>query len=589
MSKLSLWKTFFLVCAFCAVKANTSPAQTFATLYSFHNIDGSAPYGDLVQGADGMLYGTTLKGGANTGCRGGLGCGTAFKMVPSGALTKLYDFCSQNSCTDGSAPESGMIQAADGTFYGTTSEGGANNSSSHCANAGCGTVFKLKPNGALTTVYNFCSQSGCTDGAGPPAALVRATDGNFYGPTTGGGAMGWGTVFKLTPVGTLNTIYSFCSQSGCTDGKEPQHALIQASDGNFYDTTSRGGPNVDHGTVFKMTPGGALTTLYSFCPQSGCTDGEDPFTGLVQGLDGNFYGTTAFGGANNSPSCGNLGCGTVFKMTPTGKLTTLYSFCSQSGCADGVTPNGLVQATDGNFYGTTQGGGTGGLGFGTVFKITPGGALSTLYNFCSQSGCTDGQIPIAALVQDTSGKFYGTTASGGASATCFLGCGTVFSLDVGLGPFVETLPTSGKVGATVIILGNNLTSATSVTFNGTPAAFTASSTAIKTTVPNGATTGLVSVTGPGGTLKSNVNFRVTPVILSFNPTSDPVGTVVTITGNSLTQTQGVGFGDYVPATFTVNSDTQVTATVPAGAKTGPVGIQTPGGIAISSTTFTVTP
>jgi uncharacterized repeat protein (TIGR03803 family) len=168
---------------------------------------------------------------------------------------------------------------------------------------------------------------------------------------------------------------------------------------------------------------GALTTLYSFCAQSGCPDGEYP-DALVRAPDGNFYGTTA-GGGNNSTNC-NIGCGTVFKMTPRGTLTTLYSFCSQSGCPDGSLPMALLGANDGNFYGTTEGGGNQSCtyGCGTVFKITPSGRLTTLYSFCSERGCTDGSRPTAALVQATNGDFYGTTQDGGEVN----GNGTVFSL-----------------------------------------------------------------------------------------------------------------------------------------------------------------
>jgi uncharacterized repeat protein (TIGR03803 family) len=194
--------------------------------------------------------------------------------------------------------------------------------------------------------------------------------------------------------------------------------------------------------------------------------------------------------------------GTVFRITAGGKLTTLYDFCSQANCTDGSYPNGLVQATNGDFYGTTNQ--SGAYGAGTVFKITPAGTLTTLYNFCSQTNCADGAYPLAGLMQDTNGNLYGTTFEGGA-----YGLGTVFTLSVGLGPFVETQTTSGKVGAAVKILGTNLTGATSVTFNGTPALFTVvRPSEITTTVPAGATTGTVQVVTPSGTLSSNVSFRV---------------------------------------------------------------------------------
>jgi uncharacterized repeat protein (TIGR03803 family) len=252
-----------------------------------------------------------------------------------------------------------------------------------------------------------------------------------------------------------------------------------------------------------------LTTLYSFCSHAGCTDGANPFAGLVQATNGDLYGATGAGGIGASVCApGQLtpvgGCGTLFKITPSGTLATLYSFCSQGECTDGMYPlAALIQGTDGYLYGTTSGGGANGEG--TIFKITPSGKLTALYSLCSQSGCSDGASPQAALIQATNGDLYGTTMSGGA-ATYY---GTVFSLSIGLGPFVEAQTTSGRVGAAVKILGTDLTGATSVTFNGTAATFTVvSPSLITTTVPTGATTGKVEVVTPGGTLSSNLVFRV---------------------------------------------------------------------------------
>jgi uncharacterized repeat protein (TIGR03803 family) len=467
----------FLVCAAAAIAL---PAQTFITLFRFDKTDGANPTAGLVQATDGNFYGTTYAGGSYD-------LGTVFKITPSGTLTTLHSFCSESGCTDGENPQAGLVQATDGNFYGTTFGNGTNR---------LGTVFKITPSGTLTTLHSF----DYTDGEQPEAALVQATDGDFYGTTFGGGVNGNGTVFKITPSGTLTTVYSF----GFTDGENPFAGLVQATDGNFYGTTYLGGV-YDVGTVFKITPSGTLTTLHSFCSETNCADGVSPFAGLVQATDGNFYGTTYAGGADGNDF------GTVFKVTPSGTLTTLHSFCSQSGCTDGENPQaGLVQATDGNLYGTTTGGGANGAG--TVFKITPSGTLTALHSFCSESGCTDGRYPEAALVQATNGKFYGTPGYGGVSSDCKYGCGTVFSLSVGLGPFVETQPASGKVGAAVKILGTSLTGATSVTFNGTAAHFKVVSggSEITTAVPADATTGKLKVVTPKRTLSSNVNFRVLP-------------------------------------------------------------------------------
>jgi len=565
-----------LLVALWLTTATAAPAQTFKSLVSFDGTNGVGPeYVSLVQGRDGNYYGTTVNGGAYYGERcSDAGCGTVFKITPGGTLTTVYSFCSLSGCPDGAEPSAGLVLGTDGNFYGTTYGGGVN---SGCA--GCGTVFKITPAGKLTTLYSFCALSGCADGELPYAGLVQATNGNFYGTTFSGGTndgcgngSGCGTIFKITPAGKLTTLHSFCSQTNCSDGAAPYAGLVQATNGNFYGTTR--GYGSGPGTVFEITPAGKLTTLYAFCSQSGC--GTYPLAGLVQGTDGNFYGTTESGGAYDR--------GIVFKVTPTGKLTTLYSFCSETPyCTDGTYPlAGLVQGTDGNFYGTTSAGGAN--GYGTVFKITPKGKLTTLYSFCSQTGCTDGQMPSGGVFQATDGTFYGTTYFGGSS-----GVGTVFSLSMGLGPFVSFVRNSGKVGANVEILGQGFTGTTSVSFNGTAAQFkVVSATYLTATVPNGATTGTVTVTTPGGTLNSNVIFRVTPQITSFKPTSGPVGTPVTIYGVSLTQTTKVTFGGVKATQFTVNSDTQVTAYVPTGAKTGHIAITTLGGTAVSSGIFTVT-
>jgi len=581
------WKVAWIVCLCCAAAVIASPAQTFTTLDSLQPKNGVAPEGALVQGTDGNLYGTAIYDGAH-------GYGTVFKITAAGKLTTLYSFCANTNCTDGEYPSGGLVQAINGNFYGTTGSGGTYN---------MGTVFQITPGGRLTPLYSFCTQPNCTDGTSPSAPLLQGSDGNLYGTTVGGGASspstcvyGCGTVFKITTRGALTTLYTFCSQPTCTDGENPEAGVVQGTDGNFYGTTALSGNNEtcpnNCGTVFKMSPAGTLTTLYTFCAQPNCTDGNVPRAGVVQGTDGNFYGTTSEGGIQYCGPYG-FGCGTVFKITPGGRLTTLHSFDLTDGA---YLLDGVVQGTDGNFYGTAFYGGITNNYYcsgtcGTVFKMTPKGALTTLYNFCTQANCADGDQPVASLAQATNGNFYGTTYQGGATSfTCTFGCGTVFSLGVGLGPFVETVATSGKVGATVTILGNNLTGTSSVSFNGTPATFTVvKSSEIKAKVPSGATSGTVEVTTPSsGTLKSNVAFRVTPQIKSFTPTSGPLGTKVQITGVSLTQTTGITFGGVTATMFSVTSDTQVDATVPTGATTGKITVTTAGGTATSAASFTVT-
>jgi uncharacterized repeat protein (TIGR03803 family) len=546
-----------------AAVTTAATAQTYTTLHSFDGADGFRPFAELVQGIDGRLYGTTSSYGAPSP-------GTVFKMNASGTLTTLHNF----DFTDGSYTYAGLVQAVDGNLYGAATQGGI----------GGGTVFKITPSGTLTTLYTFCSQSSCVDGAYPYQALIQATDGNFYGTTNGGGGTNFGgTVFKITPDGVLATLHTFCAQSGCPDGIYPQSALVEGTDGNFYGTTSGDGGRTSGGTVFKITPSGTLTTLYRFCAQTSCAHGNELYAGLVQGSDGNFYGTTRFGGAQ--------GWGTVFKITPTGMLTTLHSFCSRNLCADGGEPHAaLVRGTDGNFYGTTFLGGANNScslgGCGTIFRLTPSGKLTTLYSFCPQIDCADGEYPWGAVVQHTNGNFYGTAAYGGPD-----GDGTAFQLSLGLGPFVSLVSTSGKVGTPIKILGQGLTGTTAVSFNGTPATFKVwADTYLAATVPSGATSGPVAVTTPTGTLTSNQEFRIHPVIISVAPASGAAGTPVVITGTSFTQTTKVIFGGgKTAAIFTVDSDTQVTATVPAGAPTGYIVLSTAGGRSRSPDTFAVTP
>lgn len=448
-----------------AATAMLSSAQTFTTLVILDGTNGSDPYlGSLLQATDGNLYGTT------SGPAFGTAFGTIFKMSPAGVLTTLYSF---TLAAQGSTPYAGLVQATNGDLYGTTSAGGANN---------FGTVFKITTSGTLTTLYSFCAETNCADGSHPQTGLVQAINGDLYGTTSNGGTNNNGTIFKITPAGALTTLYKFNS----SDGIAP-NTLLRATNGYLYGTTGGGGAYAE-GTIFKITPAGSLTTIYNFNK----TDGAGPYGALIQATNGDFYGTTAQGGA--------LKYGTIFKLTPAGILTTLWSFDLTHGSHPFAS---LVQATDGNLYGTTQYGGA--HGHGTIFKLSSAG-LTTLHSFAGPEGA----VPQAGLTQDTNGDLYGTTVYGG-SICAAPGCGTIFRISLGLGPFVKTLPIAGVVGSTVQILGTGLTGATVVTFNGVSATFTVvSDNEIATILPTGAATGKVQVVTPNGTLTSNVAFEVAP-------------------------------------------------------------------------------
>jgi uncharacterized repeat protein (TIGR03803 family) len=561
--------TFAAMLALAVITTQPAQAQTYTVLANFDGTNGSYSLAPMVQATNGNLYGTTNQ------VIDGSGYGTVFEITTGGTLTSLYSFClggppSGGFCPDGDGPLAGLVQATNGYLYGTTQYGGPEPDP-------YGSVFKITTDGTLITSVNFGLFNGSCNC--PGAGLVQATNGDLYGATSYGGVNTGGAVFKITPAGTLSTVYSFCaniSSSECDptsisafDGNDPLAGLIQATDGDLYGTTVRGGIN-GGGTVFKIS-GDTLTVLYRFCSQingdGGCTDGSNPSSVLVQAANGNLYGTTAEGGSG--AACPDFfGCGTIFEITPAGTLTTLYSSCSQSGCADGANFSNLlgpqpalIQANDGNLYGTTPFGGTNGNG--TIFEITPTGTLTTLYNFCSQSGCADGGEPVGGLVQDTNGTFYGTTSVGNSTVL-----GTVFSLSMGLGPFVVTRPTSGKVTAAVQILGTNLTGATSVTFNGTAATFTVvSSSEITTTVPAGATAGLVEVVTPTATLTSNVPFVVpsapntTALASSLNPST--FGAAVTFTA-TVTSEGGTPTGT---VTFKNGSTTLGTGSLSSGEAT----------------------
>jgi uncharacterized repeat protein (TIGR03803 family) len=382
------------------------PANASGPVFTFNGFDGGWPYAGLVQGADGSFYGTTEYGGD-------YGYGTVFKMTTDGALTTLVSFNSMN----GANPYAGLVQGADGNFYGTTFSGGT---------YGAGTVFGMTTDGILTTL---ASLDYFNSGGYPYAGLVQGSDGNLYGTASSGGAYYDGTIFRITTNGALTTLVSFNS----TNGYYPYAGLVQGADGNFYGTTDYGG-TYGNGTVFSITTNGTLTTLVSFNRN---TNGANPEGGLVQGADGNFYGTT-FSGSTN----GSYGDGTIFKMATNGALTTLASF----NYANGASPaTRLVQGSDGNFYGTTENGGLNGMG--TVFRMSSDGtSLTNLFSFAG----TNGRAPRGALVQGSDGNFYGAAQYGGIGydGDSSSGNGTIFRLAIlstGGSPAIITQPVDQTV------------------------------------------------------------------------------------------------------------------------------------------------
>jgi len=363
----------------------TAPGVTMSTLSSFGSGNsGQLIYSPLTQARDGNFYGTTIEGGYS-------GEGTVFRVTTNGFQTTLYSF----NGNLGAIPYGGLDLGKDGYLYGAAFSGGY---------YGDGSLFRIATGGSFLLLTTLNGNNGMY----PTAGLVQGSDGNFYGTTLEGGAYGYGTVFRMTTGGLLTTLVSF----NYTDGGYPSPVLVQGSDGNFYGTTENGGTN-GIGTIFKITPSGILTSLYSF---TGNSDGAIPIAGLVQGVDGNFYGTAYEGGTSFD--------GTVFKVTQTGEFTTLHTF---TGGSDGAYPwGGLFQASDGNLYGTAQSGGT--YGYGTVFQIAPTGPLNPLVQFEGYNGST----PSAALIQGTDGNLFGTTQTGGSA-----GDGTVFKISLG-GPLQIT-------------------------------------------------------------------------------------------------------------------------------------------------------
>jgi uncharacterized repeat protein (TIGR03803 family) len=424
-----------------------------------------------------------------------------------------------------------------------------------------------------------------TGGQGSSTGVVQATDGNFYG-AAGGGANGLGQVFRMTPTGELSTIYSFCSQPNCADGEYPGAAPILGADGALYGVTdgdSLGGSS----TLYRVTLDGQLTTIYTFCGGSTCArDGIFP-NGIIQASDGNFYGTMAVGGNHG---------GTIFRITPTGQFTVLHTFCSRTNCIDGANPYfPPIQGSDGNFYGTTYDGGK--RGGGVVYELTASGTYEVLHNFCGQNETCESDP--STIVEDANGNLFGTTV---------YGISVVFEINsTHHYRILNTILGSPFVGLTLANDGN---------FYGlTQEGGTANEGTIFEVTPAGEFTSLFSFVNPegydpapgplfqgtdgnlyGGTLYGpppccyGTIFRLSngfSRLVKTVPVAGKVGQDVLILGRGLIGSSSVTFNG-VAAAFTVESDTYIKATVPAGATTGAVSVVTPSGTLNSNPQFVVT-
>jgi len=427
-------------------KITAAGSETILHIFVGGTGDGGSPLAGLVRGTDGNFYGTTFEGGS-------AGDGVIFKVTPTRTFTLLHSFTGTTS--DGNFPDAALIQATDGQFYGTTTEGGSANK---------GIVFKITSTGTFTLLHSFGTFTN--DGINPQAALFQSVDGNFYGTTANGGSgSNAGIAFKMTSAGAVTILHRFGDGTLSNDGLAPEASLIQIGGGDLYGTTIYGGSGESSGTVFEMTTTGTVTILHNFDDGSVTNDGLFPLSNLILGADGSLYSSTLSGGSANKgtlfkvstytilhefgdgsvtndgqASYGNLikgsdgnfygttegggsaNDGVAYKITPSGTVTILHSFHDGSVTNDGNEPNSLILGADGNFYATTYKGGS--ANYGTFFKMTPSGSVTILHNFHDGSVASDGAYPDTGLLQSTDGNFYGATYTGGSTGAY----GTAFKI-----------------------------------------------------------------------------------------------------------------------------------------------------------------
>ena len=467
----------------------TASGTVLTTVYSFTGGNDGANPNALLRFSWRRFLGTTQHGGPGL-------AGTIYYLAGSGVVTRLHSF---NGVTDGATPFSPLAQGPDGTWYGTTLQGGAFDN---------GTVFRMTPDAAVSNLVSL----NITNGDLPYAGLTPGNDGYLYGTTYQGGAGGRGTVFKMSTGGVMTTLFSFANGP---EGGHVAAGLLLGSDGNFYGATYKGGAK-GNGTIFRITPNGALTTLVAFA----LTNGAFPLAELVQDPAGMFYGTTAGGGAHTN--------GTVFRMSAAGALTVLHSF---GGGADGSYPSAaLLLGSDGNFYGTTAYGGA--YGAGTVFRMTPDGTLTTLVAFNGYAGAN----PQAALIQDDDGSLLGTTQNGGASDA-----GVIFRLSFSGAPQITSQPASQSVyGGDNVVLSVSAVGAGPLSFqwqkNGTNVIDGGSQRVLALTnvTANDAGTYSVLVSNPAGATNSaGAVLQVTdsPPVIVMAPTNQAPNACTTVSFN----------------------------------------------------------